>query len=245
MKKSIITASLLLFTSFTNLNGAGIPVIDSAALSQDITQNIKTIEEWAREAERWGETASHYTNQLKAYEHNLLSRTGISDSVQFMKDLNRLNNYAKSYGDDYLDLAKAFANPSTVIGNQSRKLFDKYNVFDRCENDIYKAWEKEACENKLKRDVTEIATIEESKNKTDEIFKNLDDLSKKLSNTEDIKESQDVQNAINVELAQLQIINMRLEMLDKQNQAQAKIEDEQKLQKRKEKQKNGQGNYLK
>jgi type IV secretion system protein VirB5 len=245
MKKSIITASLLLFTSFTNLNGAGIPVIDSAALSQDITQNIKTIEEWAREAERWGETASHYTNQLKAYEDELLSKTGIRDSVQFMKDLNRLNNYAKSYGDDYLDLAKAFANPSTVIGNQSRKLFDKYNVFDRCENDIYKAWEKEACENKLKRDVTEIATIEESKNKTDEIFKNLDDLSKKLSNTEDIKESQDVQNAINVELAQLQIINMRLEMLDKQNQAQARIEDEQKLQKRKEKQKNGQGNYLK
>ena len=245
MKKSIITASLLLFTSFTNLNGAGIPVIDSAALSQDITQNIKTIEEWAREAERWGETASHYTNQLKAYEDELLSKTGIRDSVQFMKDLNRLNNYAKSYGDDYLDLAKAFANPSTVIGNQSRKLFDKYNVFDRCENDIYKAWEKEACENKLKRDVTEIATIEESKNKTDEIFKNLDDLSKKLSNTEDIKESQDVQNAINVELAQLQIINMRLEMLDKQNQSQDRIEDEQKLQKRKEKQKNGQGNYLK
>lgn len=241
MKKYLISAVLstqLLFSS-------GIPTVDVLAIAQSLGQNIKEIAEWAEYAERWSETASHYSNQLTAYEKELVSKTGIRDSVQFMKDLNRLNNYAKSYGDDYLDLAKAFANPSTVIGNQSRKLFDKYNVFDRCENDIYKAWEKEACENKLKRDVTEIATIEESKNKTDEIFKNLDDLSKKLSNTEDIKESQDVQNAINVELAQLQIINMRLEMLDKQNQAQARIEDEQKLQKRKEKQKNGQGNYLK
>lgn len=245
MKKSIITASLVLFTSFSNLNGAGIPVIDAASIAQDLTQNIKELGEWAEQAQRWGETASHYSNQLTAYETELLSKTGIRDSVQFMKDLNRLHNYAKSYGDDYLDLAKAFANPSTVIGNYSKQLFEKYSVFDRCENEYYKGWEKEACENKLKRDVTEIATIQESKNKTDEIFKNLDDLSKKLSNTKDIKDSQDVQNAINVELAQLQIINMRLDMLNKQNQARARIEEEQKLQKRKEKQKNGQGNYLK
>lgn len=245
MRKSIITASLVLFTSFTNLNASGIPVVDAASIAQDLTQNIKEIAEWKEYAQRWSETASHYTNQLTAYETELLSKTGIRDSVQFMKDLNRLNNYAKSYGDDYLDLAEAFANPSTVIGNYSRKLFDKYMVFDRCQNDYYKGWEKEACENKLKRDVTEIATIQESKNKTDEIFKNLDDLSKKLSNTKDIKDSQDVQNAINVELAQLQIINMRLDMLNKQNQAQARVEEEQKLQNRKEKQKNGQGNYLK
>ena len=230
MKKSIITASLVLFTSFTNLQGAGIPVIDAAALSQDITQNIKTIEEWSREAQRWGETASHYTNQLKAYEDELLSKTGIRDSVQFMKDLNRLQNYAKSYGDDYLDLAEAFANPNTVIGNYSRKLFDKYNVFDRCQNDYYKDWEKEACENKMKREVTEVATIQASKEKTDEIFKNLDDLQKKLANTSDVKESQDITNAINVELAQLQIVNMRLDMLDKQNKAQARIEEEQHIQ---------------
>lgn len=230
MKKSIITASLVLFTSFTSLNGAGIPVIDGASIAQDLAQNIKEIAEWKEYAERWGETASHYTNQLKAYEDELLTKTGIRDSVQFMKDLNRLQNYAKSYGDDYLDLAEAFANPSTVIGNYSRKLFDKYMVFDRCQNDYYKGWEKEACENKLKRDVTEIATIQESKNKTDEIFKNLDDLQKKLANTSDVKESQDITNSINAELAQLQIVNMRLDMLNKQNQAQERIEEEQKQQ---------------
>lgn len=245
MKKSIVTASLVLFTSFTNINASGIPVVDVASISQDLAQNIKEIAEWKEYAERWSETASHYSSELTAYQNELMSKTGIRESVQFMKDLNRLNNYAKSYGDNYLDLAKAFANPSTVIGNYSRKLFEKYSIFDRCENELYKGWEKEACENKLKRDVTEIATIEESKNKTDEIFTNLDELSKKLSNTKDIKESQDIANAINVELTQLQIINMRLDMLDKQNQAQARIEDEQRLQKRKEKQKNGQGDYLK
>ena len=61
-----------------------------------------------------------------------MSKTGIRDSVGFVKDLNRLQQYAKVYGDDYLDLAKAMANPSSNIGNLSRSLFQKYNVFDRC-----------------------------------------------------------------------------------------------------------------
>ncbi|MFY9073301.1 type IV secretion system protein, partial [Aliarcobacter butzleri] len=95
-------------------------------------------------------------------------------------------------------------------------------------NEIYKDWEKEACQNKLTREVETIATVQETKKIVDKSSQNLEDLSKKISNTRDIKESSDVANAINMEIAQMQIVQMKMDMLSKQNQAQEKAEEEQK-----------------
>ena len=224
MKKYLISAVLstqLLFSS-------GIPTVDVLAIAQSLWQNIKEIAEWAEYAERWSETASHYSNQLTAYEKELVSKTGIRDSVQFMKDLDRLKKYSESYGDDYLDLAKAMANPKSRVGNQARNLFEKYNVFDRCENQIYKDWEKENCKMKLQREVTQIATVQESNIMVAKTAENLEALTKKAANTQDIKDSQDIANAINMEMAQMQIIQMKIDMMEKNNQAMARAEEEEK-----------------
>ena len=225
MKKYLISA--VLSTQF--LFGSGIPTVDVVAIAQSLAQNIKEIAEWKETAERWSDTASHYSSQLTAYENELMSKTGIRDSVGFVKDLNRLQQYAKVYGDDYLDLAKAMANPSSNIGNLSRSLFQKYNVFDRCENQIYKDWEKENCKMKLQREVTQIATVQESNMMVAKTAENLEALTKKAANTQDIKDSQDIANAINIEMAQLQVVSMKMDMLEKQNVAQEKAEEEQKL----------------
>ena len=97
MKKYLLSAVLstqLLFSS-------GKPTVDVLAIAQTLAQNIKEIAEWKETAERWSDTASHYSSQLTAYENELMSKTGIRDSVGFVKDLNRLQQYAKVYGDDY------------------------------------------------------------------------------------------------------------------------------------------------
>ncbi|MCG3717715.1 type IV secretion system protein [Aliarcobacter butzleri] len=224
MKKYLI--SVVLSTNF--MFSAGIPVIDAVSNAQALAQNIKTIAEWAKEAERWVDTTKHFSSQLTAYENELLSKTGIRDSVSFVKDLNKLQEYSKVYGDDYLELGVALTNKNSVIGRKANQLFDKYNIFDECKNEIYKDWEKEACQNKLTREVETIATVQETKKIVDKSSQNLEDLSKKISNTRDIKESSDVANAINMEIAQMQIVQMKMDMLSKQNEAQEKAEEEQK-----------------
>lgn len=224
IKKTLLSITL----SSTLLFSAGIPVIDAVSNAQALAQNIKTIAEWAKEAERWVDTTKHFSSQLTAYENELLSKTGIRDSVSFVKDLNKLQEYSKVYGDDYLELGVALTNKNSVIGRKANQLFDKYNIFDECKNEIYKDWEKEACQNKLTREVETIATVQETKKIVDKSSQNLEDLSKKISNTRDIKESSDVANAINMEIAQMQIVQMKMDMLSKQNQAQEKAEEEQK-----------------
>lgn len=224
IKKTLLSITL----SSTLLFSSGIPVVDVVSNAQALAQNIKEIAEWGKELERWVDTTKHYSSQLTAYENELLSKTGIRDSVSFVKDLNRLQEYSKAYGDDYLDLAKAMANPNSRIGNLSKSLFNKYNVFDRCENQIYKDWEKENCKMKLQREVTQIATVQETKKMVDTSAENLEKLSKRVSSSQDIKESQDIGNAINIEIAGMKIVEMKMNMLERNSQAMARAEEEQK-----------------
>ncbi len=207
--------------------GAGIPVIDAVSNAQQLAAHVETIATWAKEAQRWVETAQHYKAQLESYRDELLTKTGIRDSVSFLKDLDRLQEYSKMYGDDYLKLGTALLNENTVIGSQAKQLFEKYNVFDRCSNKT--EWKKESCENTLIREVTTIATVTSTAELVKESQEILQDLSKKVSNSQDIKESQDLANAINIEIAQLQATQMKLDMLTKKNKAEKEAEKEQAL----------------
>ena len=81
----------------------------------------------------------------------------------------------------------------------------------------------------LQREVTQIATVQETKKMVDTSAENLEKLSKRVSSSQDIKDSQDIANAINMEMAQMQIIQMKIDMMEKNNQAMARAEEEQKL----------------
>lgn len=222
MKKYLISAILS-----TNLMFAsGIPTIDIASIVQNLAQDIKEIAEWKEQADRWIDTTKHYSEQLTAYQNELATKTGVRDAVGFVKDLNKVQEYAKAYGDDYLDIAKAMANPNSRLGHFMRHLYAKYNVFDECQNETYKNWQKEACEGKLQREVQQIAYVETTKGLVDKSSENLDKLSKRISASNDIKESQDIENAINMEMAQMQVIQMRMDMMEKNNQAIANAENE-------------------
>lgn len=220
MKRIFISALLSTQLVFS----AGIPVVDAVANSQSLAQNMKTIAEWAKEAQRWADTAIHYKSQLQAYENELLSKTGIRDTVGFLKDLDKLGDYAKMYGEDFLNLGGT--NPNSSLGKESERLFEHYNIYDRCKS-LEKEWEKTNCKNTLKREVDNIATVQSTSKAVDGSSKRLDELSKKVANSKDTKESQDLANAINIEIAQLQVANMKLDMMIKQNEAQKQAELEQ------------------
>ena len=99
MKKFILNTNILILTSLLlpNLSfSAGIPVVDATANQQMATQNAKQIAEWTKEASRWTETISHYQKQIQAYKDELLSKTGVRDSVSFIKDIKQIDDY-----DDY------------------------------------------------------------------------------------------------------------------------------------------------
>ena len=62
----VLLAFLMLFAPV--VNASGIPVIDSASLSQMITDNLKRAAQWAKEAEQWAIANGLSVDQIKEYK---------------------------------------------------------------------------------------------------------------------------------------------------------------------------------
>lgn len=226
MKKLVLSSVL----AISLLNASGIPVVDAVANAQAMAQNIKTVAEYAKEAQRWANTVTHFQSQLDAYKNQLLSQTQIRDSVQFVKDIQDFNNFAKNYKDDYLSLSNDILNSNTLIGNQAKTLFNKYNLFDDCNYDYMTQNEKDICKNKMVRRVQEVATYQTYSDNLSKISDNLSNLSYKLTTSSDIKESTDIGNAIAVQVAQLNLTKTQVQLMNEQNKKLDLIEQKQKEQ---------------
>jgi len=227
MRKIILklsfTTSLILSNSFS----AGIPVIDAVANAQAIAQNIKTIAEYGEQAMRWEKTINQYKSQLAAYENELATKIGVRDSVSFLKDLSDFKKYAGKYDDDYFKLGKDMMGSNSMIGLQTSKLFDKYNIFDKCSYDYFSEVEKTNCKNKMVRRVNEVATYQDYNEHLNTVSTKISDLSSKLTTSADIKESTDIGNAINAQVAQFEITKTKLALMNEQNKRLDEIEKEQ------------------
>jgi type IV secretion system protein VirB5 len=226
MKKIVLSALI----TMSLLNASGIPVVDAVANAQAMAQNIKTVAEYAEQAKRWVDTATHYQSQLKAYNDQLISQTGIRDSVSFIQDIDDFNNFAKSYSKDFLSLENDSINDNGIIGTRVKELGNKYNLYNECEGSHLSSDEKRICENKTNRRFKEIATYQEYSNNIGGIQNNLDGLTRKLATSRDIKESQDINNAIQLQVAQLEITKSQVQLMNEQNKRMDDIDKQQREQ---------------
>lgn len=226
MKKivaSIVVSSSLVFSS-------GIPVVDVVSNAQAMAQNLKEVAQWAEQASRWAKEVDHYKSQLGAYQDQLLSATQIRDSVQFVKDISDFYSFAKNYSDDYMSLSTDILNSNTPIGIQAKALFKKYNLFNDCEGDYLSKDEKNICKNKMVRRVHEVAVYQEYNKNLNLMANDLNDLAVSLANSQDIKESQDIGNAIQLKIAQIDLTKTKIELMNAQNERLDKVEQKQKEQ---------------
>jgi type IV secretion system protein VirB5 len=214
MKKIIIGFLLLI-----NLNGSGIPVVDVAHIAQTVAIYAQKIMEWKQHLDEW--------KQL----------TEVKDSVQFIKDVEQLQKVMKEWKVDLFDLD--LNNPKSQIGVLAKQLFDKYNLFDDCSYSYFSQKQKDICKRKMVRKVQEIATYQMFSEELTQRANKLETLSLSLARSKDEKESQDIGNAIQMELAQLQITKTQIDLMKANNEAKERVEQRQKEQLFKEKQING------
>lgn len=225
MKKIVLSALI----TINLLNASGIPVVDVLANTQIAEQNAQTIATWAKEAERWVGTVDHYKNQLKAYNDQLVSQTGVRDSVSFIQDIDEFNKFSNTYSKEFLSIENK-PNSDTPIGIKSKELFEKYNLYNDCEVEHLTSKEQEVCKGKMERKVRDIAAYQTYTNNLDGIHNNLEGLTRKLATSKDIKESQDINNAIQLQLAQLELTKTQIELMNEQSRTLDDVERRQKEQ---------------
>ena len=229
-KKSIfIFVSLFILPSLTF--SAGIPVVDVAANEQMATQNAKEIAEWAKEASRWTETVAHYQKQIQAYKDELLSKTGVRDSVTFLKDIKQIYSDFAEAGQNiqsfYNDVLR---DPQDFLSDKGDEIFGKYTSFDRCNYSFMTQNEKNICKMNLITYAAQVETYNQASKQMDTISQTLEKLQDKLVNSKDIKESTDVGNAIQLEVAKIQMVKNQVDLANASYENQRKIKEDMAMQ---------------
>ncbi|WP_317728206.1 type IV secretion system protein [Campylobacter lari] len=224
-KKSILTSLLIL----PNLAfSAGIPVVDATANQQMATQNAKEVAEWTKQATRWQDTVKHYQQQIQAYQNELMSKTGSRDVVAFMRDTKQI----------YLDFAQAGQNiqsfyddvlqdPQGFLSDKSKETFRKFTLFDRCNASYLSEERKRICRIDMITYAAQVEHYNQASIQVNTVAKSLEKLHQRLIESKDIKETNDINNAINVEKTKLEIIKTNLEISNMHYENQRRIKQDQ------------------
>ena len=108
----------------------------------------------------------------------------------------------------------------------AQQIFKRNQIFDNCNVKYFSSLQKETCKHKQIRNVGSIASSIIYGEELDKTAKRIQTLSKKLANSKDMKTSQDIGNAINLELAQLSLSKAKVEMFEKSNMAKSKADQD-------------------
>ncbi|ALW49327.1 type IV secretion system protein [Campylobacter jejuni] len=229
-KKSIfIFVSLLILPNLAF--SAGIPVVDVTANQQMSVQNAKEIAEWAKQASRWTETVSHYQKQIQAYKDELLSKTGVRDSVSFLRDIKQIYSDFAEAGENIQSFYNnVLRDPQDFLSDKGNEIFGKYTSFDRCNYNFMSQNEKNICKINLITYAAQVETYNQASKQMDTISETLKKLQDKLVNSKDIKESTDVGNAIQLEVAKIQMVKNQIDLANASYENQRKIKEDMAIQ---------------
>ena len=199
--KSTTLAVALALGSIT-AHAGGIPVIDGA----QIGNQIKT---WGIEAQRWTKQLNQYKQDFENQKNQLLQQTGILQGMTGVRDMAGFMNEVKSTLKDVKDLDKWLGNTDSILkhgkdilSNNLRKAFDEYGATNLCKNANLTIQKK--CEGEIIVEVLKKEKIDQNAKKLEKRISTIDGIAKKMKSAKDMKEAQDLGNAMQTQMALLQ-----------------------------------------
>jgi len=205
---SIVTHSSAVFT------------INEATVEMQIVQNAEQLLQTAEQIK--------HTEQLIK---QTIAQTGVRDIIGFAQEMKKFHNFMKEYSIDFMDLTDDIINePKSQVGRTAKLLFDKYNLFDDCNYDYMSSDLKRICKSRMIRQVQEIATYQEVSKTMKDFAANIKTLAAKRAASKNVKESADIANAIQIEIAQMQVLKTQIDMMESQNRAKERLDKRQKEQ---------------
>ncbi|EDJ9088388.1 type IV secretion system protein VirB5 [Salmonella enterica subsp. enterica] len=195
----IIISTVLVFPLFAK---AGIPVmVDADPLRQA---------EWVKEAQRWVDTAKHYQSQLQSYKDQLATATGL-------RDIQGLVAQGKSLKNDITNLQKQGISLDDLLtsGNAPTgaldSLYNRFKDFDVCDARQAASYIN-LCKQETVNKAWALEQTTEVQEKITDALNDISNLTDRMANSKDIKESQDLANAVQAKSIQLNVLSQQWEM---------------------------------
>lgn len=203
-----IILALSLFIS-TQAMSAGIPVFDAV-------QNTESMNQWIQKLQQWQETVTHYRSELDAYKQQLATATGVRDVQAFLREAKSLKTDIDNLRQNGISLDDLLSNQSGSYSSELNSLYNKYKTFDTCNPSSTSPRYLDSCKQMILNQAVAIENTSEVENKITGTLDDISDLSDRIANAQDTKESQDLANAIAAKSVQLNALTSQWEMSVKQ-----------------------------
>ena len=217
-RKLILAFSLLMSTQAMS---AGIPVFDAV-------QNTESMNQWIQKLQQWQETVTHYRSELDAYKQQLATATGVRDVQAFLREAKSLKTDIDNLRQNGISLDDLLSNQSGSYSSELNSLYNKYKTFDTCNPSSSSQRYLDSCKQMILNQAVAIENTSEVENKITGTLGDISDLSDRIANAQDSKESQDLANAIAVKSVQLNALTSQWEMSVKQTEQRATLLEQQK-----------------
>ena len=199
----------------------GIPTIDVASIAQ-----LQL--EAAEQAKRWTETVKQYKDQLETQRDTLAAQTGIRDIADLVKE-------SSSYFNDAKELQNCINNPKKILelgfdslNGDLKKMYKSYGLDNLCsseQNSMNSFVEKQrkTCEGQIVLMTLRQQQANNNLKAIDERVEKINKIAKKMAQSKDQKESQDLNNAMSTQLALLQADKLKMDIQVQQQQQQREL----------------------
>lgn len=215
-----IILALSLFIS-TRALSAGIPVFDAV-------QNTESMNQWIQKLQQWQETVTHYRSELDAYKQQLATATGVRDVQAFLREAKSLKTDIDNLRQNGISLDDLLSNQSGSYSSELNSLYNKYKTFDTCNPSSTSQRYLDSCKQMILNQAVAIENTSEVENKITGTLSDISDLSDRIANAQDSKESQDLANAIAAKSVQLNVLTSQWEMSVKQTEQRTTLLEQQK-----------------
>lgn len=193
---------------------AGIPVVDAVGNAQELAH-------WTEKLKQWTETVQHYKSQLQAYKDQLATSTGL-------RDIQGLVSQGKSLKNDIISLQKQGINLDSLLTSSSAPsgtldtLYKKFKDFDICDEKQAESYIN-ICKQETVNKAWAIEQTADVQDKISDALNDISDLTDRMANAKDIKESQDLANAIQAKSIQLNILSQQWQINMKSSEQRDKL----------------------
>jgi type IV secretion system protein VirB5 len=204
MKKTLFSTFIAMSFFVSNVSNAGIPVFDGAA-------NANTLQQWAEKLQQWQETVRHYEAQINVANDQLKTLKGIKGHIKnfnvddLIKDINAIDKLMPTYD-------------SIVNGSWNKdaeKLSKKLGIDETCKKGVNKKL-KNICKSENMNLASNYIAMEKVNQQVNAITKKIKGLARNVASSQDIKTTTDINNQIAVYNGQLEMLDRKLSITQKQ-----------------------------
>lgn len=190
---------------------AGIPVFDAV-------QNAESITQWTEKLKQWEETVTHYKSELNAYKQQLSTATGVRDIQGFLSDARSLKTDIDALRKNGISLNDLLTNQNGSYSSELQSLYNKYKSFDVCNQSSTSQSYLANCKQIVLNQAVSIENTSDVENRINSTLSDISDLSDRITNAQDTKESQGLANAVATKSVQLNALTSQWEMSVKQSE---------------------------